>query len=169
MPVAFSICLLFRRASNCQRLSSFCGSKAFSPRDFSSTSKLSPWKTNFPLLGDAARREGSFYFISRPASSIALALARQHKREHFPTPAIKITSSAQAAAPRKRRNNNQKRMAEYNIEGFESEACKSARRMIDEGRIRNRSKLPILPLSDLCMKRRREWTRQPEYFNGTVQ
>ena len=171
MPVQFSICLLFGLASNCQWLSSFSGSRpAFSPPDFSSPAKPFNWKTIFSPLGHAARREGSFYVISRPAGRrFAPISASQHQRKRFPAPALNITSSAQTADPEKRRNNNQKRMAEYNIEGLESEACKSSRRMIDKGKIRDRSKHSILLLSEPCIKRRREWTNQPECFNGEVQ
>jgi hypothetical protein len=160
-----------RPAHNCQWPSSFSESRpAFSPADFSSPAKPFKWKTIFSPLGHTARRESSLFVISRPAGRrFAPTSASQHQRECFPVPALNITPSAQTADPEKRRNNNQKRMAEYNIEGFESEACKSPRRMIDKGKTRYRSKFSILLLSEPCMKRRREWTNQPECFNGEVQ
>ena len=163
MPVQFSTSLLFRLASDCQWLPSFSQTRlAFRRQGFSSPAKSADWKAIFSFLGHAARRAPG-------ASSFVPASASWQTGERYPASATSITSSAQTADPQKRCNNNHKRMAEYNIEGFENGACKSPRCMIDKSKIRDRSKLLIPLLSDPGMRICREWTRQPEYLNGEVQ
>lgn len=178
MSVQFSICLLFQRSGNCQGRAIISGSSsAFSLRDFSSPVKPANWKAIFsPLAGHVARQEDPFHVTDRPvrkrnaSTASGFASASLHQTgKRFPAFATNFTLSRQTAQSPKRCNTNQEWMAEYNIQGFDREARKSSRLTIDKSRIRDSSKLSILLSSDPCMRRRREWTRQPAWFNGEVQ